>query len=98
MSLALAIEAVERGSCLELFYGVHCIVVDPQIAGYDHQGHPILLCVARGDDELAPLAQWLILRLDEARLVDVCGYWSEGLRPGWELSAERFATVEATSH
>jgi hypothetical protein len=98
MSLALALEAIERGSCLELFYGGNCIVIDPQAVGHDHQGRPLILGVERSSEDFAPLAKWLLLRLDTARLVDVSGYLSEGLRPGWERSVEQFATIEATSH
>ena len=94
MSLALAPEAIERGSCLELFYGSHCIIVDPQIAGSDFDGHPMVLGVERSSEQDAPLAQWLLLRLDEARLVDVSGYLSEGLRLG-ATNTGSFASIDA---
>lgn len=97
MSLSQALEALERGSCLELFFGTNCIVLDPQAVGYDHQGHVLLLGVERTNEHFAPLAKWLLLRLDSARLIDVSGYLSEGLRPGWDRSVEQFATIEATS-
>jgi hypothetical protein len=98
MSLSLAMEAMERGSCLELYYGANCLVVDPQVVGYDHQGRLLLLGIERTSEHLAPLAKWLHLRLDSARIVNVCGYMSEGLRPGWDSSVEQFASIEATSH
>jgi hypothetical protein len=53
--------------------------------------------VERSSEYQAPLAQWLLLRLDEARLVDVSGYLSEGPRLGWNTGTGPFACIEATT-
>jgi hypothetical protein len=100
MNLAMcqALDAIERGSCLEFYFGSNCLVVDPQIAGFDDSGRPVVLGVERASERAAPLARWLLLRLDGTIRVDVSGYLSDGRRPGLEDVSGQFALVEASAH
>jgi hypothetical protein len=93
MNMEVALNALERGSCLEVYYGHRCVVIDPQVVGLDAEGHPIVLGVERLSERVAPLAQWLVLRLDNASLVDVAGYLSEGARAGWDRGNARFSKI-----
>ena len=98
LAMSQALDAIERGSCQEFYSGGNCLVVDPQIAGFDESGHPIVLGVERASERAAPLARWLLLRLDGAIRLDVSGYLSDGRRPGLENVTGQFAIVKASAN
>jgi hypothetical protein len=92
-----ALEALERGSCVEVYVGQSCMVLDPQLVGFDRTGHPIMLAVERSNERAAPLARWILLSLDRPLRVDVSGYLSDGLRRGFEHTAGQFAQIASSA-
>ena len=93
MNMKIAVDALERGCCLEVYYGKQSVVIDPQIAGFDSEERPILLGVERLSEHAAPLARWLLIRLDEKRMIDVCGYMSDGPRDDCGEGQHDFARI-----
>jgi hypothetical protein len=95
MRIGLAVEALERGCCLELYYERYAIVVEPHAVGFDRFGRPCLLAYERFTDGMPSFGQWLFLPLDKARWIDVSGYFSEGPRPAFVPDDLRFARIVA---
>jgi hypothetical protein len=95
MNIEVALEALEKGCCLELYQGGHCMIVDPQAVGFDEKERPMLLGVERSSEQGAPLAQWLLLRLNAFSRVEVSGYLYEVRRSGWSIGKSEFARVLA---
>lgn len=93
MRVQRASEALERGSCLELYYPDHSMVIEPHAVGFDKSDHPALLgweVLARG---MTPRGQWQFLRLDEMSKVEISGYFSEAPRPDYQQNDPRFDRI-----
>ena len=93
MHVEMALEAIEKGCCLEIHDGHEWLMLDPQAVGVDDADRPLLLGVERSDERCAPLAKWLVIRLDRARFIAVSGYFSDGARAGWEECTRPFDRI-----
>ena len=93
MYIDVALEAFERGCCLEIWDKGQCVIVDPQVVGLDEAERPLVLGIDRLNERCAPLARWLLLRLDRASAVDVSGYMSDGPRTGWVAASGAFGRI-----
>jgi hypothetical protein len=90
--LRKACMALERGSCLELYYPDHvrrCIEV--HAVGFDDQQRPAIF----GWQVMGSVGEpgWTLLPLADVREVDISGYWSEAPRPGYAQSDVRLSRV-----
>ena len=91
MRLELACQALQRGSCLELFYEEHNRCLEVHAVGLGFDDRPLVLGweVRTG----AEPEHWVVLPLDEPTAVDVSGWWSEAPRPGFVRDDRRFARI-----
>lgn len=95
MRVQRALEALDRGCCLEIYYDRYSVIVEPHTIGFDRAERPALLGVERRAQSEGPLGQWLFLHLDTARKIDISGYFSEAPRPGFRPDDPRFERILA---
>ncbi|MDB5693256.1 MAG: hypothetical protein JWO81_2319 [Alphaproteobacteria bacterium] len=93
MRIRRAIDAIEKGCCLELYYQQYSLIVEPHAVGLDASGRPFVLAVERYAGRAPVLGQWLFLPLDTTRKVAVSGYFSEAPRPGYRPDDPRFDRI-----
>ena len=91
--LRRACEAIDKGSCLELYYGSHSVVVEAHAAGFDKSDRPVVLAWERITTLKDDPGKWQFLRLDETRKVTVSGYFSDAPRAGFERGDKRFRSI-----
>ena len=90
--LGRACESLEKGCCLELYYVGHSVIVELHAVGFDKAGRPAALACKRNESANGP-GEWQLIYLDEARKVDVSGYFSEAPRPGFRRGDKRFGEI-----
>ena len=92
-ALQRACEALKKGSCLELYYGSHSVIIEAHAVGFDHDHNPAVLGFERLEPFFEHSGEWRFLLLGEAKEVGVSGYFSEAPQPGFHRNDERFSRI-----
>lgn len=88
-----ACEAMERGRCREVYYDEHSVIGEVHVVGLNKAHKPAVLLFEKFDTAREHCGEWRFLPLDDAREIDVSGYFSDAPRPGYRRSDERFEMI-----
>ena len=86
-------EALVKGCCLEIYYEGRCIIGEVHAAGWDKAHNAAVLLFETADTACEHVGEWRFISLDDARNLDVSGYFSEAPRPDYQPSDRRFERI-----
>ena len=90
MRVQRALEALEKGCCLELYYDEGSHLVEVHAVGFDADDRPVVQAWDSGSAD-----RWSLCHLDRTRKVAVSGYFSEAPRPGFEVDSRLVRVLKA---
>ena len=91
--LQTVFEALEKGCCLEIYYDGLCIIGEVHAVGWDKARNLALLLFEKSDSACEHAGGWRFVSLENARDLDVSGYFSEAPRPDYQRSDGRFERI-----